>query len=70
MVAIRADQELMAEFLVDNDIDVNHTCALIVSIIGLDRYNFSAYICKYFLIHQFQHMFWVLKRTVSLRRFF
>ena len=26
--------------------------------------------CKYFLIHQFEHMFWVLKRTVSLGRFF
>ena len=44
MVAIRADQELMAEFLVDNDIDLNHTCALIVSIIGLDKNNFSAYV--------------------------
>ena len=50
MVAIRADQELMAEFLVDNDIDVNHTCALIVSIIGLDRYNFSAHNCKYIFL--------------------
>ena len=53
MVAIRADQELIAEFLVDNDIDVNHTCALIVSIISLDKHNFSANICKYFLTHQF-----------------
>ena len=26
--------------------------------------------CDYFLIHQFKHVFWVLKRTVSLRRFF
>ena len=26
--------------------------------------------CNYFLIHQFKHVFWVLKRTVSLRRFF
>ena len=26
--------------------------------------------CGYFLIHQFKHKFWVLKRAVSLRRFF
>ena len=26
--------------------------------------------CKYFLTHQFKNMFWVLKRTVSFRRFF
>ena len=51
MVAIRADQELMAEFLVDNDIDVNHTCALIVSIIGLDKQFFSAFNCKYLRTH-------------------
>ena len=24
----------------------------------------------YFLTYQFKHVFWVLKRTVSLRRFF
>ena len=30
----------------------------------------SASNCLYFLIHQFKHMFWVLKSTVSLRRFF
>ena len=26
--------------------------------------------CDYVFIHQFKHVFWVLKRTVSLRRFF
>ena len=26
--------------------------------------------CIYFLTHQFKHLFWVLKRTISLRRFF
>ena len=26
--------------------------------------------CNYFLTHQFKHVFGVLKRTVSLRRFF
>ena len=31
---------------------------------------FWAQNCEYFLIHPFKHMFWVLKRTVSLRRFF
>ena len=25
---------------------------------------------KYFLIHRFKHVFWVLKRTVSVRRLF
>ena len=39
-------------------------------ITGLDKQKFSAYNCKYFLTHNFSHMFWVLKRTVSLRRFF
>ena len=29
-----------------------------------------AYNCDYFLIDQFKHVFWVLKRTVSSRRFF
>ena len=31
MVAIRAGQEKMAEFLIDNDLDVTHTTRLIVS---------------------------------------
>ena len=26
--------------------------------------------CKYFLTHQFKHVFWVFKRTVSMRQFF
>ena len=26
--------------------------------------------CNYFLVYQFKHVFWVLKRTVSSRRFF
>ena len=37
---------------------------------GLDKQKHSALNLKYFLTHQFYHMFWVLKRTVSLRRFF
>ena len=37
---------------------------------GLDKQKFSAKNCKYFLTHQFKHLFWVLKGTVSLRRFF
>ena len=37
---------------------------------GLDKQKISAYKCKYFLTHQFEHMLWVLKRTVSSRRFF
>ena len=53
MVAIRADQELMAEFLVDNDIDVNHTCALIVSNIGSDKYFFQLTIVNSFLPNNF-----------------
>ena len=39
------------------------------NIAGLDKQNFSVYNCKYFLTHRFKHMFWVLKRIVSLRRF-
>ena len=34
-----------------------------------DKLNFSVK-CGYFLTHQFKHVFWVLKGTVSLRRFF
>ena len=32
--------------------------------------SFLAQNCKYFLTHQFQHVFWVLKRAVALRLFF
>ena len=39
-------------------------------LIGLDKQKFLSYNWKCFLIHQFEHMFWVLKRTVSLRWFF
>ena len=35
-----------------------------------DKESLLAENCKYFLTHQFKHVFWVLKRTVSLRRFF
>ena len=37
---------------------------------GLDKQNCSTYNCDYFLTNSFYHMFLVLKRTVSLRRFF
>ena len=39
--------------------------------IGLDKHNFWVLNFEYFLIHQteFEHMFWVLKRTVSLRNY-
>ena len=37
---------------------------------SLDKQIFLAYNCKYFLTLQFSCTFWVLKRTVSLRRFF
>ena len=37
---------------------------------GLDKETFSVYNCKYFLTHNFKHMFWMLKRTVSMRQFF
>ena len=40
------------------------------SIIGPVKQKNSVLICDYFLIHQFKQVFWVLKRTVSLRRFF
>ena len=35
--------------------------------IGSDKHKDLALNCKYFLTHQFKHIFWVLKRTVSLR---
>ena len=38
--------------------------------LGLDKQNFWTLNCNYFLTKQFKHVFWVLKRTVSLRRFF
>ena len=37
--------------------------------IGVDKQNLCALNCKCFLTHYFNHIFWVLKRTVSLRRF-
>ena len=38
--------------------------------IGPVKQNLLAQNCYYILIYQFKHVFWVLKRTVSLRRFF
>ena len=35
-----------------------------------DKHTFSPENCKYFLTPQFRHMFWVLKRTIALTRFF
>ena len=37
---------------------------------GSDKLKLSVYYCKYCLTHSFYHIFGVLKRTVSLRRFF
>ena len=34
------------------------------------RHLFWAGYCEYFLIHKFKHLLWILKRTVSSRRFF
>ena len=45
------------------------TCNEINSI-GPVKQKYFAKNCDYFLIHQFKHVFWVLKRTVSSRRFF
>ena len=38
--------------------------------IGPDKDSLCTKNCIYFLTHQFKHVFWVFKRTVSLRRFF
>ena len=35
-----------------------------------EKQTFCAYICEYFLMHQFKHVFCVLKRTISTRPFF
>ena len=40
------------------------------NIIGPDKDSLCPLNCINFLTHQFKHVFWVLKRTVSLRRFF
>ena len=39
---------------------------------GLDKQNNPAKNCDFFLTgtHKFKNMFWVIKRTVSLKRFF
>ena len=37
---------------------------------GLDKHNVKHKKCEYVLTHKFKHMLWVLKRTVSLKRFF
>ena len=41
-----------------------------IDVLGPVKQKFSAYNCYYCLIHPFKHVFWVLKRTASLRRFF
>ena len=45
-------------------------CLSTVSSIGPDKDTLCTLNCIYFLTHQFEHVFCVLKRTVSLRRFF
>ena len=50
--------------------DANDYVGKVIYSMGLDKQNFSAQNCKYFLTHKFKHMFWVLKRTVSVRWFF
>ena len=37
--------------------------------IGPDKDHFCTLNCIYFLTHLFKHVFWVVKRTISLRRF-
>ena len=37
---------------------------------GIDKQSFWVLKCDYFLTDQLKYMFWVLKRTVSIRRFF
>ena len=39
-------------------------------LINPDKESLRALNCDYFLTHKFKHVFWVLKRTISLRRFF
>ena len=40
------------------------------NVLGPVKQKISARNCDYFLKYQFKHVFWVLKRAVSLRRFF
>ena len=37
---------------------------------GPDKDSLCTFNCIYFLTHQFKHVFWVLKGTISLRQFF
>ena len=41
-----------------------------VTIMGPEKQKFCTLNCEYFLICLFKHLFWVLKRTISLRWFF
>ena len=43
---------------------------MLVHSIGPVKQNFLVLNGDYCLIHQIKHVFWVLKRTVSMRRFF
>ena len=56
--------------LIPKDVGVKHTFEKVPNVTGLDKQTFSGENCQYFFTSNFQHMFWLLKRTVSLRRFF
>ena len=43
---------------------------ILLNVIEPIKQKYLALKCDYFLIHRLKHVFWVLKRTVSLRRFF
>ena len=45
-------------------------CIVFLEYIDPDKEILLAKSCKYVLTHQSKHVFWVLKRTVSSRRFF
>ena len=50
--------------------DKNQNLMCLHNSIGPDKDILSVQNFNYFLTHLFKHVFWVLKRTVSLRRFF
>ena len=63
--------EALISFSLSNDGSKLQLLSIIISIgLGSDKKIFWTWDCNYFLIHQLNHVFWVLKRTVSMRRFF
>ena len=60
IVFVLANSTDSDEMLHESIIPVWHACSL-------DKGNFLSENCDYFLILEFKHVFWVLKRSISMR---